>query len=353
MSRAIAQLINQPEQLVSNVLQKIENLNGNPSEDARLLAENIQRLRVKMQDLQLDPSDTTGEELYQALRAKFSGDCAQVDKAMGITTNSSLAERVSKATQLVSASEQIPQMWLPKHTAIKSILRQNPPKKLIKALNYRSSESFIKHEDVDAACLLASQLESKLWRSKITKATGRLGSADCEIRGLRAIVLKPRYWQAIPAMKSKIITDNITGTLAFWPANLPSDAGILPLALELINKVEKLSGQQLVGRVGELNPQLRWWSENSYLMSRQEDGSVSLNIKDLASDHLVGRDYHQRSTKHAAQALLRELVERYQNQSEKVSEALKDIGYNLSSDLSNTAQVPLGERLAAEYAQIE
>jgi hypothetical protein len=61
MSRKISMLLDQPEPMVNKLLSELEDKNGYPSHDARHIAENSQKVRLKIVALGLDPEDTTGE----------------------------------------------------------------------------------------------------------------------------------------------------------------------------------------------------------------------------------------------------------------------------------------------------
>ncbi|HXY18098.1 MAG TPA: hypothetical protein VEH48_01600 [Candidatus Nitrosopolaris sp.] len=351
MSRAIAKLLSKPEELVSSALKKAEDINGNPSADVRLLADNYQLTRFKIAQLGLDPNDTTGEELYEALKTKFTADSLQLDKALGLSGAAPIAEKIDKAVQLVVTNGHLPQRWLLKHPTAKKLLRQLPPKKLSKQLGYRSLDSLLKRENIDEIWLAARQLESRTWQSKMTKAVSHLDSAAFEARRLQVLALPDKFWQGAKASRH-FISDFFIGAAAVWPSGLESDSHVLAIALGLLRELEKLSGSDLSGSLGDLNPALRWWLDNSCLLSSHKDGPVSLNIHDLAVDHLRGRSYQARSSQHAAQALLDKLARSYEYAPEKVAAALKGIGYNLTDD-TNSARELAGAHLALEYAEAE
>lgn len=86
MSKVIAQLLDEPERLVSRAIAQIEAKNGYPNHDVRLIAENIQRIRTKIAELGMDPDDTTGPELYHALIAKFQADSLAMEEALNMRT---------------------------------------------------------------------------------------------------------------------------------------------------------------------------------------------------------------------------------------------------------------------------
>jgi hypothetical protein len=350
MSKAIAKLLNAPEHLVVDMVRKLEDMNGSPSEDVRLISENQQKIRVKLSQLGLDPDDTTGEELYQALKAQFANDCSQLDKAWGIDEQTSLAKRVIKATQLVAGLGPPPEIWALKHSAAKKLLRQTPPKKLMKKLGYRSLESLLKHEDIGRIYLAAVWLEPHSWQSTAGRKIAKLDTAGFEMRGPQITALPKAYWQNVDGPKSHVLLDRNIGAVALWPAGMARDSQVLPLAIMLLSSVEKLAGADFGSKLYNASPVLRWWADNARLISDHRDGPVSLNIKDLSRDFLKNNTYSSRSSKHGAGALLNELLGRYQNQSEQLADTIRGIGYNLDSLRNDSLEAPLATRLAAEYS---
>src|SRR5579862_5664591 len=127
MSKRIADIMDQPEYLVRRLINKLEDKNGSPSHDVRHLAENIQKVRGKLTDLGLDPDDTTGEELYQALLAKFEKDASSFDNYFD-AKDLGFDQKAAKATEILGQIDVLPRQWALKRVVAKNILRAQPPK---------------------------------------------------------------------------------------------------------------------------------------------------------------------------------------------------------------------------------
>jgi hypothetical protein len=67
MSKFLSQLLGATEPLFSMSLKQLEDASGNPSADVRLTAEILGKVRLKTEELGLDPDDTTPRELHAAL----------------------------------------------------------------------------------------------------------------------------------------------------------------------------------------------------------------------------------------------------------------------------------------------
>src|SRR3989344_1896772 len=146
MSKNLARLLAREETEITKSIAKLEELCGFPSEDVRLLAENKQKLRAKVHQLGLDVDDTTDQELYHALRARFERDSQMLDKALGVDSGTKLEERINKAVQLVNHCASTDEVWVVKNLVAKSTLTKLPPKHVAKVLHYRSIASMIKRQ---------------------------------------------------------------------------------------------------------------------------------------------------------------------------------------------------------------
>ena len=80
MSAHLSKLVGKAEKEVAQFIAEMEDEFGNPSADVRLLAEVNRLARQKMAELGLDPRDTTGEELYHTLGARFDRDAKPIHK---------------------------------------------------------------------------------------------------------------------------------------------------------------------------------------------------------------------------------------------------------------------------------
>src|SRR3989344_3214549 len=129
MSAHLSKLVGKAEKVVTQFITEMEDKFGNPSADVRLLAEINRLARQKTAELGLDPRDTTGEELYHALGARFDRDAKQIDRAIGISPDMSLGQRIDRALQFVQHAHGRDEVWALKYVPAKQLLRASPPKK--------------------------------------------------------------------------------------------------------------------------------------------------------------------------------------------------------------------------------
>lgn len=350
MSKTLSRLLKRSEDEIAYIIAKLEGSSGYPSEDVRILAENKHRLRNKISQLGLDPDDTTDQELYHALRARFEKDSQTIDKMLGSSSAASFGERLNKATQLIQHCADSDETWVVKSSALRSILSKNPPKHAAKLLGYRTASSMIKREDTVVAYLVASQVESNSWRKAMTAQIKQLNGSNHEIRPVKILKFETASWAQHADPPYHVVVEPTVGAVALWPSQDLNNASVLILTLLLLDGIKSLNPSSYSEALHELNPALRWWVDAEYLIS---DGQtpISLNIKDVAFNHFKDHDLSNAVAHNGSHSLWHELTSRYQQITESVSDKINDFDYSSTKD--KTTKLPSSSELAEEYALAE
>jgi len=306
---ALATVLGKTEHEVQEAVGKLEELCGYPSEDVRLLADAQHQLRTKIAQLGLDPDDTTGPELYHALLAKYSSDCAAIDRSLNINDQTSVSQKLAKVKDLLNHTMQLHGVWVLKPTVAKKLLLANPPKKLMKQLNYRSAASLVKHQNPAELILAAEQLESTTWNKTFKTKVAHLSSTDFELRLPQTFNLSPKL--ASSSLAGQVIVSQLAGAVTIWPggADLPS----LTMALLLMDGLEQLGEQQAPQNLASAHIALRWWSGAEHLVFNADGQPISLNFKDVAANQLSGASYGDHLNQNGYQVLWSNLMNRYKN----------------------------------------
>lgn len=310
--RRLAQLLDEPEHLVSKQVGLLEAKNGYPSHDARLLAESIQKIRVKTTELGLDPDDTTGAELYHALLARYDRDSQEFDHYYG-TYRLNSDQKSAKAVQLVSSMFDLPQQWAVKNRAAKNLLRKLPPKHLMKQLHYRSVDSLLKREDTCQVLLAAKYIESGVWQRTFAKLVSAMDQTEIEMRPVQLIKFDFTNFSKDRGPANHIAYDTNSASLGLWPSEQLNKAPLLSmvlLMLEELNQFGQFNRQNQITKAGEM---LNWWADMDHLIAELSSESVSMSLKDCAANALAGNDFHERSLDHARMGFWRELLSKYEN----------------------------------------
>jgi hypothetical protein len=193
MSRLIAQLIGTDERSFADTIKRLETMCLQPGVDTKLTAEIITQTREKVRRLNLDPEDTTKQEIYYGLLAKSSIDDITLRKKLGIDNNTSpvtASKNIASQTQKLLKKDLVICM---QPATVKKILKAVPPKKTMRTLHYRSIESVLKREDPLVLYALALKLEDKTWRTQIMARLRRLQPRDARETSVQVLSL-PKEW---------------------------------------------------------------------------------------------------------------------------------------------------------------
>lgn len=292
-------------------ISKLEETSGWPSEDVRQFAQASQALRVKVASLGLDPDDTTLEELYHALMVRYERDAASLERALNVGAEDSLDERIDKAGQLVTRSLDLPEAWALKPADAKKLIKKNPPKRLMKALHYRSVDSLLKHKDIYAVFIGAQITEPAAWRAKLESQIAKLGTTAYELRPLKITKLDMAKLNDHTGA-DQVTTSPAIGAAAVSPS-LPSDTPVLTIALLLLDGLDAMSEHSLEHRLHSVHPALAWWADAEHLSLLRDGELVSFNYKDVARNHLAGQDFSTRHYEAAQHCFWQRLMNGYKN----------------------------------------
>ncbi len=250
MSKTLADLLAAQEPLFSLALKDLEKASAQPSVDVRLTAEIMQKFHKGLTALGFDPNDTTGEEVYYALMARIQ----MHDKALAKAVGSDSADDVKKLLPLIKQkvdSLDIPKScWVLKKSVAKELLKNTPPKNVMKKLGYRSIDSMLKSENLGEVFGALRFAESPEWLGSFLKKYKKLKPTDFETRNIEIIMMPEDRWGE--AAKEFVFKKrhNIThlkelGIILMLPITFDKLPGItltaLPLLLHYINEIRLYS----------------------------------------------------------------------------------------------------------------
>jgi len=205
-------------------LQQLERAAGMPSADIRLMMEIINDTRDKVRELGLDPHDTTGSELYEALKSRLQADEGRVREALGLDTGVQ-SEDILQAVK--GHLEKMPlhtQMFAVKQSVLRAIIKKLQPKHTMKQLGYRSLDSMLKHEPVPQLLAAVSIIESREWNRRRLLAYKKLTSHDFEVRRVSFYVPSAKQW---PQLTREYVAQHKHNLLS-----LPEAGAVVLLPLE-------------------------------------------------------------------------------------------------------------------------
>jgi hypothetical protein len=206
MSKYLSQLLDEPEILVESAIKKLEHISGWESTDIRLLAEINNKVRAKITELGLDPDDTTGPELYHALLARIDADEHNFNMPYIKMPTNKLIEKVEQVHKSYK-------VYALKQNVAKDILRAHPPRRLMKQLGYRSADSLIKRENINALYAVLESIESSRWLNVYWKDLAKLSPSDFETRNVSIVVMEDKYADGSVAPVNNV---PLLGAVAVW-----------------------------------------------------------------------------------------------------------------------------------------
>lgn len=246
----MSDLLGATEPAFTLALHQLENASGAPGVDVRLSSEISGKVNKKIRELGLDSIDVNGKELYQSLQLLIKQHDEFIARAIGGTDPADLQDLLPR---IVSAVEKLPiakSCWVIKHSTAKRLLKNMPPKKVMKQLGYKSIDSMLKRENISELLGALRFAESPAWLIKFTNSYKKLCPSDFETRQIKIIILSEERWGELSRAFVYKTRHNIThlkemGVIVVLPLPLDRLRGIcitlLPLILHYINEIRLYS----------------------------------------------------------------------------------------------------------------
>lgn len=310
MSKRIARLLEESEEKVAKLLQELERVNGLPSHDVRHIAYTHQAIRKKLIDLSLDPDDTTAQELYHALLVRFDDDSRRFDESYGVVS-AIFDDKVALAAKLLHHSDRMPRAWALKSSAAKDLLRRMPPKRTMKALNYRSVESLIKRDNLAEVMVAAEVLESGAWHAQFQRAVSKLDQTDLELREIKLVVMPSSKWQNIVDENGVMVCIE-EAVMTIWPNPDSHNESLLSIMLAFLEELENFGSHLSLKELFENDDVIGWWADMDHLVADLKEGNVSLNIRDVRESWTALSGYDARQTLRGRREYWQELINKYE-----------------------------------------
>jgi hypothetical protein len=265
MCRTLSEILEAKEPMFKMALRQLERATGDQSLDVRLTAEIIGKAHLKMKSLGLDPNDTTGKELYHALLELVKKHDEFLAKSVGGTDPTDVHDLLPRLKKAVENIKQPKKVWVLKHSVAKKLLKETPPKKVMKQLGYKSIDSMIKREPITEIFGALRFAEDPEWLNKFLAKYKKLCPSDFETRAIKIVVMDPKKWGSItePFVRKK--RHNLThlkelGVILMLPMPIKHMKGVaitaLPLLLHYMNEIRLYSAffkmQQVKPNFGEI-----------------------------------------------------------------------------------------------------
>jgi hypothetical protein len=265
MSKYLSDLLEAEEPMFSLALRQLERASGDQSTDVRLTAEIMGKAHLKMRELGLDPKDTTGKELYQALLALVEKHDEFIVRRLGGNDSTDVQDLLPRIRKSFEDLHMPKTVWVLKTSVAKRMLKSSPPRKVMKHLGYKSVDSMIKRESTYELFASLRFAEDPKWLNNFLEKYKKLKASDFEERNIEVILLDSKKWGELTREFVHKKRHNLThlkelGVIVMLPMHVERMKGIaitvLPLLLHYYNELRLYSAyfklQQVRGDFGSI-----------------------------------------------------------------------------------------------------
>jgi hypothetical protein len=247
-------------------LKQLEQDSGNPSADIRLTAEITGKIRLKTQELGLDPNDTTGKELYYALLTLIGKQDEHLVKQIGGSDPNDAVTLMPLMKKAWENTDTNKSCWVLKKSVAKAMLKKTPPKAIMKHLGYRSIDSMLKRENLGEIYGALRFAEDPKWLNTFNEHYKKLKPADFETRQIEIVEMPLERWgdmaeHFIHKKKHNITHVKELGVICMLPIDKSVKLKgivifVLPLLFHYLNEIRLYSAffkfKQMQPKFGEI-----------------------------------------------------------------------------------------------------
>jgi hypothetical protein len=194
MSKLIAELLGAKDPLFSIALKQLEQASGNKGVDVKLTAELIEKKNDRMKRLGLDPSDTTGPELYQALLQQAKEHDTHLAAQIGATDPEDVHAIIPLALEAVKNVDMPRNCWAIKDEVAKRFLRETPPTKIMERLGYDDVNAMLENENLYEVYGALRFAEDSDWLMEFNTKYETLTPDDFEDREIALVIMPAERW---------------------------------------------------------------------------------------------------------------------------------------------------------------
>jgi hypothetical protein len=250
VGQILRDLLDAEQPLFGLSLTQLEKASGHHGTDARLVGEMSEKMRRGIEAVGLDPSDTTGRELYSAQLAKIKADNDRVTKLIGGTDPDNVRQMVPLMVKAVENMDINREAWVLKRSVAKKLLKSMPPKQLMEHLGYRSVDSLLKNEPIDEIYTAIRFSEGPEWLNEYDELFKTITPSDFETRPISIVVMDHDKYVDLATHFVEKKLHNVThtkemGIIVVVPMHTDRMKGItlktLPLLFHYLNEIRLYS----------------------------------------------------------------------------------------------------------------
>jgi len=230
-------------------LRQLEDITNNSGVDTALTGEILAKAYRSASLLNLD-SNFNAKELYFSLINKVKKDDDRLAHMLGGKDSSSTKEMIPLIVAKVKSLDLHKDGWFMKEKVARRMLKNMPPKNVMKRLGYRSIDKMLSNEDVNEIYGALRFAEDPKWLNRYLRQYKELTFSDFEHRKIKIISYDEAKWGDIAHNFIAKKLHNIThlkelGVIMTMPMSIKKMPGVtlkvLPLLLHYVYEVKLYS----------------------------------------------------------------------------------------------------------------
>ncbi len=250
MAKFLRDLLDAEEPVFTTALRQLEYISGRTGADTKLIGDITGMAHDNLRQLGLNPSASTGEEVYYALQSRIEEDIVRLTKIVGGKDTEDVEQLVPLMIKAANKVKFNRRVFVLKRDKAKELLRQMPPKALMDKLGYEDIEEMFEKEDFDEIYTALRFSEGPEWLNKYDELFKSITADDYEERDLRIIQMNHKKYVDLAAHFVKKKLHNVThtkemGTIVVVPMHVRKMRGLvlktLPLLFHYMNEVKLYS----------------------------------------------------------------------------------------------------------------
>ncbi len=252
MARLLSDLLDAEEPIFTESIRQLEEVSGRTGADARLIGDITAKAHENLRTLGLNPAAATGEEVYHALLGRVEQDIKRLVRIIG--AEEARSEEVQYLVPfMIEAANKVKfnrKVFVLKHDKAKDLLRQMPPKQLMKQLGYDDIEAMFANEDLNEIYPALRFSEGADWLNEYNELFKSVTPGDYEERDLQIVQMNHEKYVDLASHFVRKKLHNVThtkemGIIVVVPMQVRKMRGLalktLPLLFHYMNEVKLYS----------------------------------------------------------------------------------------------------------------
>ena len=252
MAKFLSHLLDAEEPIFTQAIHQLEEVSGRHGADVKLIGDITAMAHENLRTLGLNPAAATGEEVYYALLGRVEQDIKRLVRIIG--AEESRSEEVQYLVPfMIEAANKVKfnrRVFVIKREKAKDLLRQMPPKQLMKRLGYTDIEKMFENEDFDEIYTALRFSEGGEWLNEYNELFRHVTVEDYEERDLRIIQMDHDKYVDLASKFVQKKLHNVThtkemGIIVVVPMHARKMRGLvlktLPLLFHYMNEVKLYS----------------------------------------------------------------------------------------------------------------